>query len=326
MSQNDEHLEDVLDTLSILAPTASDSPRPASLALARLHNELESPVHGESLWRWTQMFRQKAVLVTMLALVVFVIALSFPGIRAAASDFLGLFRVQKFAAISISPEQLAILEEIAESGLFPGEIEMIAPPGEPQLVGSLTEAESVLNWKARTPDKLGEPDMVYTMEGGNGRLIVDVENARAILEIAGADSSLIPDSLDGAPVDVTVFSGISQQWNEGIVLVQAPSPLVEYPEDVDPSALGEALLQALGLDEVSAALLADSIDWTTTLLLPIPENAASFGEVSVDGEVGLVLSSISGNNAGILWQRDGSVYALSGSNIDELIDVANTLR
>jgi len=326
MSQNDEHLKDVLDTLSTLAPTAIDSPHPASLALARLHNELESPVQVKGLWRWTQMFRQKSVLVTMLMLVIFVIALSFPGVRAAASDFLGLFRVQKFAAISIAPEQLALLEEIAESGLFPGEIEMIDPPGEPQLAGSLTEAESVLNWKARTPEQMGEPDMVYTMEGGSGRLIVDVDNARAILEIAGADSTLIPDSLDGAPVDVTIFSGLSQNWNEGIVLVQAPSPLVEYPDDVDPSALGEALLQALGMDEVAASLLADSIDWTTTLLLPIPENVASFSEVSVDGQVGLALSSISGNNAGILWQRDGSVYALSGSNIDELIDVANTLR
>ena len=326
MSQNDEHLKDVLDTLSTLAPTMADSPRPASQALARLQNELESPAHGEILWRWTQMFRQKAVLVTMLMLVVFVVALSFPGVRAAASDFLGLFRVQKFAAISISPEQLALLEEIAESGLFPGEIEMIAPPGEPQLAGSLAEAESVLNWKVRTPDQLGEPDMVYTMEGGSGRLIVDVDNARAILEIAGADSSLIPDSLDGAPVNVTVYSGVSQNWNEGIVLVQAPSPLVEYPDDVDASALGEALLQALGMDDVAAAQLADSIDWTTTLLLPIPENVASFNEVSIDGEIGLALSSLGGNNAGILWQHDGSVYALSGSNIDELIDVANTLR
>ena len=60
MSQNDEHLKDVLDTLSTLAPTAIDSPRPASLALARLHNELESPAQVEGQWGGMQIFRQKA--------------------------------------------------------------------------------------------------------------------------------------------------------------------------------------------------------------------------------------------------------------------------
>jgi hypothetical protein len=146
------------------------------------------------------------------------------------------------------------------------------------------------------------------------------------MSAAGADPVLIPDSLDGAAVEVTLYPSISQNWNEGVVLLQSPSPLIQYPDDVDVVALGEALLQFLGMEPGQARSLAESIDWTNTLLLPIPENVASFNEVQVDGTVGLALSSLEGNNAGLLWQRDGNVYALSGGNVEELVDIANSIR
>ncbi len=272
------------------------------------------------------MLNRKYVFATVSLILLFVIALSFPGVRAAASDFLGLFRVDKFAPISISPEQIALLEEIAESGLYPGEIQMIEEPGEPQYVGSLSEAEDVSGMSVRRPGDLEDPDSIYAMSGGSGRLIVDVENARAILGVAGVDPALIPDSLDQATVEVTVFPSVSQNWNEGIVLLQSPSPEIQYPDDVDISALGSALLQVLGMEQAEADNIAANFDWTSTLLVPIPENMASFNEVRVDGEVGLALSSLEGNNSGLIWQRDGVVYVLSGADTRQLIDVANSLQ
>jgi hypothetical protein len=271
------------------------------------------------------MFKRRFTLATLVAVLVLLIAISFPGVRAAASDFLGLFRVQKFAAISISAGQIAVLEELAESGIYPGEFEMFEEPGEPQLLASMTEAEGAVDWRVRGSDLLGEPDAVYSMSGGSGRLIVNVANARAILEAAGADPALIPDSLDGAAVDATIYPAIAQNWTEGTALVQSPSPLVAYPEDVDIVALGQALLQFLGMEADQARELAESIDWTNTVLLPIPENMATFGDVRVDGEVGLTLSGLDGENAAILWQKDGFVYLLTGSDVTELTDIANSL-
>ncbi len=331
MSEQEENIKDVLDTLSLLAPSEADAPNPASHALVQLKQQLGSEKGSQNRsesnwWRLSAMFKRKYALATACTLLILVVALSFPGVRAAASDFLGLFRVQKFAPISISPEQLAVLEEIADSGLFPGEIEMVEEPGEPQLVESLAKAEEIAGLDARTPSRLGEPDAVYAIGGSSGSLIVNVESSRAIMEAAGADPTLIPDSLDGTAVQVTVYPGISQNWNEGVVLLQAPSPLIKYPEDVDPVALGEALMQFLGMEAAQARRLAESIDWTNTLLLPVPENLASFNEVVVDDASGLALSSLEGNNAAILWQRDGIVYALSGAEVDNLIDIANSLR
>ena len=139
---------------------------------------------------------------------------------------------------------------------------------------------------------------------------------------------LLPDSLDGAQVDVAVFAGIQQQWNDGVVLMQTASPVVEYPTDVDPTVLGEALLQVLGLNDDEAYRLARSIDWTSTVLLPVPQNFASFNEITVDGVSGLALNSVNGDGSALLWQKEGVVYLLVGTGRDasELVSLTESLR
>jgi hypothetical protein len=122
-----------------------------------------------------------------------------------------------------------------------------------------------------------------------------------------------------------MYPAVSQQW-EDIVLLQSPSPLVEYPENVDTAALGEALLRVLGMDARQARRLAQSIDWTNTMLLPVPENVASFSEVEVDGVSGIALTSINGRDAAIMWQKDGVVFVLSGQHISDLLTAAASLQ
>jgi hypothetical protein len=254
------------------------------------------------------------------------LTLIFPGVRAAASDFLGLFRVQKFTPISITAEQLALLEELAGSGLYPGEVEFFEEPSEPVRVDSLAEAEAAAGWQAGSSSLLGQPDAVYAIAGASGRLTIDVVNARALMSLAGADPALIPDSLDGADVDVTVYPAISQNWDDGVVLLQSPSPLVEYPEDVDVTALGQALLEVLGMEPGPARRLAESIEWTNTVLLPIPASIANFNEVQIGASSGLALTSLDGQNAAILWESGGKVFALSGLDVEELVSIANSIE
>jgi hypothetical protein len=91
-------------------------------------------------------------------------------------------------------------------------------------------------------------------------------------------------------------------------------------------ALGEALLRILGMDGRQARRLAQNIDWTNTLLLPVPENIASFSEVTVDGVTGIALSSINGRDTALMWQKDGVVFVLSGGNVADLIEAANSLQ
>jgi hypothetical protein len=273
------------------------------------------------------MTKYKYTWATALVLLFFAAAFTFPGVRAAASDFLGVFRVQKFAPISISPRQLAMLEQLAGQGLYPGHFEVLQEPGPPQRVESPAAAAALLGQPVRTLTALGEPRNIMWAEGGSGRLTVELPQARALLNAAGLDPALLPDSLDGANIDVTLFENVTQEWDNGMVLLQTESPAVHYPADVDPAVIGEALLQLLGLSPGEARRLARTIDWTNTLLLPIPDDMATFGEVRVDGVTALAISSLQGHDSTIMWQKGGIVYVLYGSqSVDDLVKIANSLR
>ena len=331
MTHPEKEIQNVIDQLGILEPKAADAPHPAGQALVKLARQIEHQQRHtvrDQFWRYVMAGNRRFSYAAFLFVLMFGVAFSFSAVRAAASDFLGLFRVQKFSAISISPEQIALLQQVAEEGLTPGELEIIEEPGALRQADSLVKAgrETGISY-VRSLNGLGEPDEIWVADGGNGRLTVDLAGARAIVEAAGADPLLLPDSLDGAQVDVIVYAGVQQQWLDGTMFMQTPSPVVEYPDDVDTTVLGEALLQVLGLNDDEAARLARSIDWTSTLLLPIPQDFASFNEVTVDGVSGLALNSLAGDGSALFWQKSGTVYLLIGAdqNTEDLISLAGTL-
>lgn len=273
------------------------------------------------------MSRRKYALSGLAFVLLLVIAFSLPPVRAAASDFLGIFRVQKFAAISVSPQQLALLERIADQGLYPGEFQSVEDPGPSQEVSSLDEAAARTGNTLYTASALGAPSQVRVSGAGSGRLIVDLDNARSILDTAGVDPQLLPDSLEGAEVDVTIYPAVEQRWDDGTTLLQTSSPLIDYPEDVDPSVLGEALLQVLGMSPREARRLASSIDWSSTLLLPVPEDLATFSEVTINGTSALALNSIEGGESSLIWQRDGTIFVLAGSQgVEALREIAKSVQ
>lgn len=325
---DENEVRKVLEQLHTLAPEGDNVARPPAEALAKLQRRLAengpSPI-TKLKWRLPSMSSRKPVFVSLALVLLLVVAFTLPPVRAAASDFLGLFRVQKFAAISVSPEQLALLEELADDGLYPGELEMIQEPGPPETVASLAAAEAASGRAVKTIPALGTPTSVQVSGGGQGRLLVDLESARAILDTAGVDPLLLPDSLDGSAVEVTVFPAVEQRWDT-VSLVQTESPFVNYPEDVDPTLLGESLLRVLGMAPAEAERLAANIDWTNTLLLPIPEDVASFREVRVAGNSGLALSSVDGNGSSLMWQEEGTVFLLVGEgSVEEILALAQAI-
>lgn len=325
-----DDIHDVLDQLSTLAPAEGDAPSPAPQVLARIKGRIQMEKRSRLdhfLWRLRQMFGRKYALSGLGAILLLLVAFSLPPVRAAASDFLGLFRVQKFAPVSVSPQQLALLEEMADQGLHPGTLEMIEEPGPPQTVASPAEAEALAGQTVRTPAALDPPDTVRVTDGGDGRLTIDLENARRILERVEVDPQLLPDSLDGQTISVTMYPGVEQQWADGTLLMQTASPEVNYPADVDPTVIGKALLQVLGMAPGEAQRLAQNIDWTSTLLLPVPQDLATFREAQVDGTSGLALSSVEGRGHSLIWQKDGSVYMLVGEgSLRELVRIADSLE
>lgn len=323
---HENEIEDVMEALGVLEQTAVHAPKPARQAYARLQRQL-APVPKRSWWQRLLQTPERRFATVLASLVLMLaLALSFPSFRAAASDFLGLFRVQKFAAISVSPEQIAILEQLAESGATPGELEIIEDPGEPMAFASLGEAARQTGLTPRTLSSLGDPVEVQVMGGVNGRLIVNLESARAILSATGSDPALLPDSLDGQPINIQTFPAVAQRWGD-LMLLQSESPNISYPDGLDATLIGKAILRALGLGEAEAARLAQQIDWTGTLLLPIPQDVASYSEVTVDGASGIALTTLDGQENMVMWQKDGVIYVLAGrQDVAGLLDVAGEVR
>jgi hypothetical protein len=314
---SEQEIQDVLDQLSILEPTSLDAPKPASTALAQLRPKIGQAEEDRAPSWWQRLFlpapaRRWAFAAAVLLILAF--SFTFPSVRAAASEFLGLFRVEKFAAISISPEQIALLDKLAREGLNPGEIHISQEPGAETPVDSLSEAGAIAGLVPRTLPNFGSPESIKVIDGGSGRFVIDLAGARAIMEATGNDPMLLPDSIDGSHISIVAFPSIEQAWqDENIWLIQTTTPLVEYPEDiVDQTVLAEAFLQVLGLDAAEAQRLARDIDWTSTLLLPLPSDLVTYQEITVDDVSGMALQDIDSVNSAIIWEKEGIIYLLQG--------------
>ena len=331
MNEQEHDIRKALERVAALAPDADEAAAPQrALAQFKQQTAYRRLAGGRPNSRSnTIMSTRRIVSVGLTFVVAIAVLMAFPSVRAAAGEFLGLFRVQTFAPISVSTQQLAMLEQLSEQGLEPGEFVVTQEPGEPVTVDSPEDAAIVAGFTPRTLPNRGELIRTYVMTGGAGHLIVDLAGARAIVEAAGADPLLLPDSLDGARVDVTVHDSGGLLYDSGVMLVQTPSPDVNYPADVNPTVLGEALLQVLGTEPGEARRIAESIDWTSTLLLPIPQDLGTYREANVNGVVGVVLEPFdSGAEAAVVWQQDGMVYMMRAGrlSIEELLALANSIR
>ena len=324
--------DDVIAKLAVLEPDENNQPQAADQAFAQLQQKLTEQAEIAESTSWfrriidmtTQQKLMRTAMGGVLGLFIAFFAFTAPG-QALASDFLGLFRVQKFAPISISPDALANLENMDFEGLYPGEVAWTREPTEPQKVDTIEEAIAIAPDAFFFAPDLGDPSEVAVGGSGSGTLTVDLAAARAMMGIAGIDGNLLPDSLDGADISVATQDGIFISWEEGNThMIQMPSPEVSYPSDFDPQPVGQALLQLLGMSESEAARLSMSIDWTNTLLLPVPTDMASFQEVTVNGTPGILLTSNETGENSLIWQSFGNVIMLSGDwTADELIDLAN---
>jgi hypothetical protein len=287
------------------------------------------------------------------------VALSLEPVRAAAREFLDLFRVQRFAAVRVDPDRLASLQKsgLDLKSLVGGQVDVVVKPVEPVAVTS-PEAGAVDAGlrEARQPATLPEG---FALAGaavarpGEYRVRLDAEKLRSLAQIAGAGEIEVPDHWTGATIDVAMPPVLVTRYErpgpEGdgrpadagsYVLLQARSPEIELPEGVDLATLGRLALRVGGLSAEEALSFSQRIDWRSTLLVPVPVSGADYREVEVNGQRGLMVSTQappspspdgSRRRAGwrsvLMWSEGGNVYALHGpGNGWQLVEMAQTLQ
>jgi hypothetical protein len=79
--------------------------------------------------------------------------------------------------------------------------------------------------------------------------------------------------------------------------------------------------------------MAQSIDWRTTLLVPVPANAVGVSQVDIQGNSGLMIGMATPDGTRhrqgdlLLWSSNGRVFALRGTiPVPDLVSMAQTIQ
>ena len=325
--------------LSVLAPGAKETPISARPARARFDDKINSK---EKLPMSHKIFARpyRTAWIVLGLVAILAIALAFPSVRAVANSFLGLFRVQQIALVQVDPGNLPNQLESSKQfeSLFTEDFQ-VEELGEPRQVADAAEASAAAGIPVRLPASLEGEQNLEVQPGAKASFKVDLPKMRALLKDIGRDDLQLPDAIDGAQVTMELPTAVLASYGKCEMttqeareagfdpdnpespfvdctrLVQLASPSINAPEGLDLARLGEVFLQLLGMNPDEAARFSQTVDWTTTLVVPVPRYETSYQEVSVDGVQGWFIEeaySRSDEKYMLIWIKDGVVYALSG--------------
>ncbi len=298
--------------------------------------------------------RYRLAWIALAVVLLLIVSMAFAPVRAIANSFLGIFRVQQIAVVQVNPgnlpEQLGASSQFEEMFSKDVKFERI---GETHLAANAAEAAQQAGISLRLPAALSSLPNFEVQAGGLATFTVDAENLQALLDEIGRSDIHLPKNLDGSVVKLDVPVGVTTQYGdckfdldkarqEGYdpddqqmprlpdctILMQMPSPTITAPPGLDVAQIGQAFLQIMGLSQEEAARFTKSIDWTTTLVIPIPSYGAEYQEVQVDGVTGVFLSQAPDQQEYLLfWVNDNMVYALTGpGNLSRALQIANSLK
>jgi hypothetical protein len=300
-----------------------------------------------------RLFQRKYRLAWATALVVMVLGISmlFPQVRVLAGRLLSLFRVEQIQAVEVGfttemlPDYMERYYQSFETLL--GDQIDIEELIEPRDVQNANEASSLAGFSVRVPTELeGEPRIAY-QPAKTVRYKLDRDLLQSVLDELGYGDVVIPENVDGEEVTVHIPDIVAVMFGdcdteEGehqsqgtqeetcMVLIQARSPTVDIPPELDLNRLGEVFLQMLGMSAEDASQFSENVDWLTTLVLPIPEDAQYEDIPSVDGVPGVLVKDPIGENMArytLLWVKSGILHGLIGvDDPDRALSVADSLK
>jgi len=305
------------------------------IARARLDQKISEK--EQNMWQKVSSRKFRPAWATLIVITVLAISFSFPQVRAAATNFLGLFRVEQIEAVEvgISLDDLSSEMEsnfIAIDSLIGDQIE-VQQIGDPVPVAEIAEAEALAGYQVRIPEELADMEQHIVFQPASTiTLTIDRERWQALIDSMGYGNQFnIPEAADGAVVKFnlpnTVVIGFGEcnlnqasDWEDAgqpgrcTILMQTEQPTIEAPPGIDINQAGQVMLQVMGMSPAEAEAFSNRVDWATTLVVPVPQGG-DYQNVTVDGADGVLLEdTYDGGNARytMLWVKDGMFYALSG--------------
>ncbi len=341
--------------LSFLAGSSAPAGAPASKAAWQRFTQEKLPQKEIPMIK--QWFSFPAVRLAAALVLILTLVLAFPGTRALADQLLSLFRVQQVAVVPVDFTGLTQLtgnQALGKqlSGLISSSLTVTQEPGGAQSVSDAASASSLAGFNVRLPQGLA-PSQMYVTNAAAFSLTIDRAKTQALLNEAGRSDLALPASIDGEKVSIKIPASVSaafgacpkpeenagaasadgpipgRRYPDCIIFAQLPSPSVNAPADLDVAQLAQIGLEFTGMTREQAAAFTSTVDWTSTLVVPIPKNAATYQQVAVDGVTGTLIQRPADDapQFALMWVKGGIVYAISGlgTNSQQALQIANSL-
>jgi hypothetical protein len=339
-------------SLSFLVP-AEREPGPSVQSAMKHFRDRKLTQKENSVFK--RLFASSAVRYAALAVLVLALVIAIPGTRALADELLNLFRVQQVTVIPVDFTGLqdltgndALGKQISQ--LISSSITMNKKPGEPLTFKDDAAAGAKVGFNIRVPENKSF-SRVVVQDGAAFDFTVDRTKAQALLNEAGRSDLILPQDIDGAVISVKVPASAMVQYGtcpdpttekamgpgsrgrlyaDCVILSEIPSPTVDAPANVDVAQLAQIGLEFTGMSPDQAKAFTQSVDWQSTLVVPIPKNAATYQQVQVDGVTGTLIQRPADDAPQylLIWIKDGIVYSVGGlgSDSQQAIDMANSLH
>ena len=310
---------------------------------------------------YKKLFASPLIRFGLPALFILALVFAFPSTRALAGELLNLFRVQRVTVVPVDftgMEQLngAVGNNISQ--LISDSVTMKKEPSDPINVANAVEASQLAGFNVRAPQDITS-SRISVMNGVSFAFTIDRDKAQALLDEAGRSDLVLPEEVDGADVSVNIPSSVSiafgtcpepsndseaaremdremnttgspgRVYKDCIILAQIPSPEVSAPASLDIAKLAQIGLEFTGMTSEEAVQFTSTVDWASTLVVPIPKNAASYQQVTVDDVTGTLIERPSDDSPqfALFWVKDGIIYTIGGlgSNSQRALEIANSL-
>lgn len=259
-------------------------------------------------------------------------------VRAWAENLLAIFRVEHVAVLDLSSASAQGLDNNqifnqAMSHILSEDVTVTRAPQKPQPVADADTASRLAGFKVHLI--AGEtPGSLVVRSTITAQMKLDRDRLQSILDESGRSDLRLPSSVDGAIIGLRIPAGIMAAYgpcanpaNRGyapedatcITLNEMPSPTASFPQEINPAEIAQVGLQAAGLSPTEAANFTQTVDWTTTLVLPVLHGQTTYARVNVNGIEAVLLRPRNAGLSGrfdLIWVDNGIMYSLMGAGDD----------
>jgi len=288
------------------------------------------------------MIRQRKWFSSVAAVVLVLTAfLSWAPGRSMAAQFLSVFRMEKIQVLKITPEDMAQLDKLFNSQGGEADIKNfgrveVQEPAEPKVKVDPAQVAALSGLQLELPATLAGRERV-TISVGQATTVTftpDVEKLNSYLQKHGG--LLLPADLAGKSFTMNPPPLVKADYGQpgrGFTLYAARDLTIDAPQDIDPAALRQALLNLPFLPENFRHQLASINDWQHTL--PIPETRDMLAqEIKVNGNQGVCFidARIHDPNKEIredvtlAWRQGNGWRAIRGLSLEESLRVAAEVK